>query len=184
MTEFDYWVGHTVSIEGGLSLDPDDNGNWTGGKKGSGLLKGTKFGISAASFPDEDIANLTEERAKAIYKTGYWDRCKCDSMPSRIAFLTFDCAVNCGVGTAGKVLQRVLNNIIRDRLKVDGAIGPKTLAALNRALAHCTEEELLGALLLERMKEHADIVGRHPDKLKWLRGWLLRLYRLKELVEV
>lgn len=40
---FDRLIGH----EGGYSDDPTDNGNWTGGKRGAGLLKGTKYGIGA-----------------------------------------------------------------------------------------------------------------------------------------
>ena len=40
-------LDETWGHEGGLSLDPNDRGNWTGGKKGSGELRGTKYGIAA-----------------------------------------------------------------------------------------------------------------------------------------
>ena len=51
----------TLNVEGGYQCDPDDKGNWTGGNVGVGLLKGTKYGISAASFSNVDIKNLTKE---------------------------------------------------------------------------------------------------------------------------
>ncbi|MFC0406768.1 hypothetical protein [Roseomonas elaeocarpi] len=37
--------------ERGLSMVSTDPGNWTGGQVGKGKLKGTKYGIAAASYP-------------------------------------------------------------------------------------------------------------------------------------
>jgi hypothetical protein len=45
---FDRAFEETIGLEGGFSRNPDDNGNWTGGRRGLGELKGTKYGISAA----------------------------------------------------------------------------------------------------------------------------------------
>ena len=56
---FERLMGH----EGVLSVDPNDPGNWTGRRVNVGVLRGTKFGISAAQYPDEDIPNLTRERS-------------------------------------------------------------------------------------------------------------------------
>jgi lysozyme family protein len=52
--------------EGGYTKNAKDPGNWTGGKVGKGILKGTKYGIAAASFPNLDIANLTKEQAAVV----------------------------------------------------------------------------------------------------------------------
>jgi hypothetical protein len=49
-------------------MDGKDPGNWTGGKVGKGQLKGTKYDVSAAAFPKENIAGLTKDKAIAIYK--------------------------------------------------------------------------------------------------------------------
>jgi hypothetical protein len=86
--------------EGGYSNHPDDPGNWTGGRKGHGELKGTKFGISAASYPHLDIANLTQEQADAIYQRDYWQRSGANVLPWPACLLVFDTAVLHGVGTA------------------------------------------------------------------------------------
>lgn len=82
-----------VGVEGALSVDPNDKGNWTGGQIGAGELKGTKYGISAASYPDLDIVNLTLEQAGAIYKRDYWDAWSLDTVPWDRALVTFDAAV-------------------------------------------------------------------------------------------
>ena len=55
MADFDKAFDIIVGVEGGFSLDPNDPGNWTGGKRGVGELKGTRWGISAKSYPHLDI---------------------------------------------------------------------------------------------------------------------------------
>ncbi len=52
----------TLHQEGGLSLDPKDPGNWTGGKVGLGKLLGTKYGIAAASHPGLDVRHSRSSR--------------------------------------------------------------------------------------------------------------------------
>jgi len=93
--------------EGGLSLNPEDHGNWTGGRKGQGELKGTNFGISAASYPNLDIRNLTREQAKDIYRSDYWQRSGANELPWPASLLVFDTAVLHGVGTAQRWQQEV-----------------------------------------------------------------------------
>lgn len=95
--------------EGGYSEDEEDKGNWTGGAKGVGVLKGTKYGISAASFPELDIKNLTKHEARAIYKRDYWDTIDGDNLPWPLALVAFDHAVNAGVSRAQEALKEVSN---------------------------------------------------------------------------
>lgn len=112
-----------VGVEGVFSNDPDDPGNWTGHAKGAGVLKGTKYGISAAQYPNVDIANLTLDGAEAIYLPDYWNACSCGALPWPLALLVFDCAINQGQGTARMLLQGALG------VKVDGKVGPSTITA-------------------------------------------------------
>ncbi len=72
MSDFEMAVAVVLRHEGGFQRDPGDRGNWTGGAVGLGELRGTKFGISAASYPGEDIEGLTEERAREIYYKDFW----------------------------------------------------------------------------------------------------------------
>lgn len=118
---FELVIGH----EGGFQNDRRDRGNWTTGKIGSGELKGTKYGVSAMSYPNEDIKNLTLDRAKEIYKRDYWDACSCDDLPLGVDYIVFDIAINHGVMDGKKFLQKAVG------VTVDGVIGPRTIAQVN-----------------------------------------------------
>lgn len=116
-----------VKEEGVLSLQHNDPGNWTGGKVGKGVLKGTKYGISAKAYPHLDIRNLSLEDAKGIYMLDYWYEASCDKLPWTWALPVFDCAVNQGPPIARKLMQDALG------VTPDGDIGPRTLAAVASA---------------------------------------------------
>jgi lysozyme family protein len=120
---FDTAFERLLGSEGALSLVPSDPGNWTSGIAGVGQLKGTKYGISAAQYPDENIGLLTKERAKFLYKRDFWDKIHADNLYDGVAFQTFDFAVNSGIGTAIRYLQKALN--VAD----DGIWGPISKAA-------------------------------------------------------
>jgi len=111
-----------IGNEGVLSMDPKDSGNWTKGIIGKGVLKGSKYGISAASYPNLDIKNLTLQQAKDIYLVDFW----IDGAPEEIAFDLFDTSVNSGKGRAIMLLQKTVGSI------VDGKLGPQTLEAANK----------------------------------------------------
>jgi lysozyme family protein len=99
---FQVIIGH----EGGYQNLYNDHGNWTGGKVGVGVLKGTKYGISAASYPTRDIKNLTLDDARKIYKENYWDRINGDALEPALALVAFDFAVNSGVSRAIDLLNK------------------------------------------------------------------------------
>lgn len=83
--------------EGELSLDPNDPGNYYGGK-----LVGTKFGISAAAWGGQyDIPNLTRQQAESIYRQHYW----MEGLDWPLCLLFFDSAVQHGKGTAEQWLE-------------------------------------------------------------------------------
>lgn len=112
-----------------MSLDPRDGGNWTSGKPGVGVLRGSKFGISAAAHPTVDIASLTIEQADAIRKTEYWDEVDGDMLPPSIAFMLADAGYASGPIVAISEFQLMLG------VNPDGIIGPRTLSAMRAAIA-------------------------------------------------
>ncbi|QND53433.1 hypothetical protein HB779_17225 [Phyllobacterium sp. 628] len=113
----------TLRHEGAYTNDKRDPGNWTGGKVGVGTLKGTKYGIAAASYPNLDIKNLTLNDAKPIYEAKYWRPIRGDALPVGIDLSTLDYGVNSGPSRSVKDLQSVLG------LKPDGIVGADTLKA-------------------------------------------------------
>lgn len=83
---------------------------WEGGAKYTNDPKDpggeTKFGISKRAHPEEDIKNLTPQRALEIYANDYWHKVGCDDIPSPLNIVVFDTAVNCGVGRAKDWLRK------------------------------------------------------------------------------
>jgi len=122
--DFDTAFEHVVNVEKGFQQDARDRGNWTGGAVGKGVCKGTKFGISAAAYPGEDIERLTIERARQIYRRDYWGPAGADAVPPEVKLDLFDVAVNSGVRAAVKLLQRAAGET------PDGILGPRTLQAV------------------------------------------------------
>lgn len=127
MSTSDQAIGFVLGYEGGFTNDPSDPGNWTGGAVGVGVCRGTKWGISAASYPTLDIANLTEDEARSIYLQRYWIPIAGDRLPATLALLVLDAAVNLGIGRAVRLLQSAVGT------EQDGLLGPKTLSAVQTA---------------------------------------------------
>jgi lysozyme family protein len=151
----------TAPAEGGLSMDPNDPGNWTGGRVGAGVLMGTKFGIAAADHPGVNIAALTPAAAQAIRQAEYWTPNGCDGMPSGVDLMLYDEDVNAGNHRSALILQGVLE------LVQDGSIGPVTL----RAVA-----EISPALLINQMAVAQGVFYRSLALFAQDgHGWLARL---------
>lgn len=154
---FDRLMGH----EGELSLDPEDAGNWTGGAKGKGELRGSKYGVSAASYPTLDIAALTRDEAKAIFRRDFWDRVSADRMPDGVAWQVADFAYHSGPETAIRYLQRAVG--VAD----DGRWGPVSQAALDALSETDTIMRLCG--------ERLDYLTRLSGWSTQGRGWARRM---------
>ena len=158
----------TLEHEGIFSNDRNDSGNWTGAGVGMGKLNGTKFGISAAAYPDLNIRGLTKEGAKRIYKKDYWDVNLLDDYHHEIAILWFDALVNHGRRNANKMMQRSIG--VND----DGIIGKKSKAALRAADPRKTSIIFLS----KRLQFYSCI----PTFNNYGRGWVRRITYQMELI--
>lgn len=123
MASFDTMFDRIMSHEGGLTKNPKDKGNWTGGKVGVGELKGTKYGVSAASYPNLDIENLTREQCKAIVYEDFYQALGMDRFCEPMQFQMMDAAYLHGMRNATKIFQRAV------MVKDDGIIGRNTMKA-------------------------------------------------------
>ena len=99
----------TMRWEGGdkLSLDKRDSGNWTGGRIGVGVLKGTKWGVAASAHPTLDIAKLTADEALSIFLSSYWRPIGADDLPAGLDHAVSDDAYNSGPSAALQRLRRI-----------------------------------------------------------------------------
>lgn len=84
------------------------------------------------------MRHLPLETAKSIYKSDYWDACKCGELPAPLRYPVFDAAVNSGVKRSGMWLQESLLTWF-ETLQVDGVIGNRTAYAAMQLLAFQTE---------------------------------------------
>jgi len=123
---------------GGWTINPNDPGNWTGGRKGVGQLKGTKYGIAANTYPDLDIKNLTLEQADAIYIRDYWPKAWGDDWPEGFDQITYDATVNSGPGRGPLWTCKALGYSKADRSAPKKAASlpvNEKVAAIKRAVA-------------------------------------------------
>lgn len=90
---FDQAFDRLIGIEAGYTSGKGDPGGET------------KYGISKRSYPSLDIKNLTLEDAKAIYLRDFWQTVEAHDA---IKFQVFDFAVNSGISTAIRYLQRAV----------------------------------------------------------------------------
>lgn len=144
-TVFDRVIGH----ERGYVNDPADPGGET------------QWGISKRAYPHLDIKTLTREHAKDIYRTDFWQRVHADTLPDGVAFQLFDFAVNSGIETAVRYLQRALG--VAD----DGHWGPRSQKAANAI----SESDLILALCAERL----DFMTRLKNWDHAGKGWARRI---------
>ena len=89
----------------------------------------TNLGVTKRVYEEwggeKDMVDLLVEDVAPIYQKNYWDRCKCDDLPSGFDLCVFDFAVNAGPSRSAKFLQRLIGTT------VDGGIGPNTLKAVD-----------------------------------------------------
>ena len=154
LTTFNNIIEVVLQHEGGYVNDPNDLGGET------------KYGITKRFYPDVDIKNLTKEQAKTIYHQDYWRPAKCDEVPPRLRHIYFDMCVNFGRGGAVKVLQRAANGKNKEKIEVDGGMGPATLKAIQN-------------LELERVRAYrvlrfANLVIKKPEQERFWFGWYRR----------
>ena len=186
LSRFDECFKKVLNVEGGYSDHPSDKG----GKTNYGITEGTlNAAYKAGLVKHNDIKQITAEEAKTIYKVNYWDKCKCDDLPKPLDLYVFDTAVNCGVGTSAKFLQEVINKVVgANILAVDGIVGAMTIGAvegwLSRYKADCTFPVLFLCNLFmdRRLQYYSNIVAKNGSQIVFLRGWLNRVLKLKEVM--
>lgn len=118
---FDRSLQLVLVHEGGFANHPKDPGGAT--------MKGVTLETFRRNFGSDktvnDLRNISQEQLAHVYRSGYWDKCKCDQLPSGVDYTVFDLAVNSGPGRAAKFLQSAVG------APQDGAIGPNTLGKVN-----------------------------------------------------
>lgn len=148
-----------INVEGGYVNDPDDAGG------------PTKYGVTIKTLSEylgrpakiEEVKTLSLDRAKAIFKSRYWDTCKLDAIKSQVvAHFIFDQSINSGQGTAIIKAQEVVG------AKIDGLMGPTTIAMINAF----PEKEFIKRFFKAIQLRYIEICVSKPSQLKYIEGWI------------
>ena len=115
----------------------------------------TNLGVTKKVYQEhggtKDMKDLLVEDVAPIYKKGYWDKMKCDDIPSGLDLCLFDFGVNAGPGRAAKFLQQMIGTT------VDGGIGPNTLAKLEEYIRENGEHEAVNKYQEMRQKYYEQL---------------------------
>ncbi|MEQ8406036.1 MAG: glycosyl hydrolase 108 family protein [Oceanicaulis sp.] len=163
MADFDRAMEAVVKWEGGFVNHPDD----PGGATNLGITRNTLSGWRGRPVSVEEVRDLTYEEAKAIYRTLYWDVCRCGEMEWPAALMVFDASVNHGVRQAARFLQRAVG------VTADGIIGPITLGAVQAVDAKTVAE----AVAARRMAFYGELATFGVFGFGWARR-LMNILRL------
>lgn len=159
--------------------DPDDPGGAT--NHGVTIHTMRRLGLDLTGdgqVTQADVRRLTQQQAIDIFVDHYFARPRIADLPEPLHPTVFDMYVNAG-GNAVKILQRLLGKMGYD-ITVDGAIGPKTIAATARAHASAPDH-IVDAYGIERRNYYFDLADRRPASRKYARsraggkgGWITR----------
>ncbi len=150
-----------LQIEGGYVNHPAD----PGGPTNMGITIATLRAWRGRHVDISDVKNLTKAEAGQIYRKNYWGHG--DELSAGLDFALFDFAVNSGVGTATKHLQKVLG------VPADGAIGPVTLAAAAKVDPALAINKLMDARL-----DYLEGLRTWPT---FGRGWTARMTSVRRV---
>lgn len=168
-------IKNILKVEGGYVNDPRDSG----GETNHGV---TIYTARSAGY-DGYMRDMTKGDAIDIYRCLYWDKNNLDAIAALsecVAEKVFDIAVNMGNGRAGEFLQRMLN-VLNNRgkfypdIRVDGAIGARTAAALQAFLKRrgdSGEEVLLKGLESLQGAFYVTLSERREKDESFVYGWL------------
>ena len=143
--------------EGGYVNHPNDPGGET------------NFGIAKKFYPEEDIKNMTKERATYLYYKDYWILMNLKGLQNEeLVLQVFDFGVNAGIKTSIRMLQRLVG--VTD----DGIIGKITTKVVNDQPI-----ELVDKFKMRRKIFYMNLAAKKPKLQVFLRGWLRRVDHTK-----
>ncbi|WP_298845519.1 glycoside hydrolase family 108 protein [uncultured Clostridium sp.] len=181
------------AIEGGWVNDPDDSGQETflgiarakdpnpavwaivdDIKKRNPIFTkqaqdGNPKNLNSLLYANKELNDLIDN----IYQRSYWDVNRLGEInDQQLAANVCDCGVNCGTKTSAIMLQKAYN-LTTDKGKIseDGAIGGKTLGAINDSDA----EVIYNKYNELRVAYYENIIARKPSQAKFRKSWMSRV---------
>lgn len=143
--------------EGGYVNHPNDPGGET------------NMGIAKKYYPDEDIKNMTVERATYLYYRDYWKPMNLKGLKNEdLVLQVFDFGINSGIRWSIRLLQRTIG------VPDDGYVGPITTKVANDF-----GPEIVDIFKKRRRMFYINLATKKPGMSVFLRGWLRRVDNTK-----
>lgn len=176
-------LAELLGVEGGYSNLAADRG----GKTSYGITESVATG--SPWLYEGDMRDLPLELAEEIYWKNYWDTKRLrlqavSEIHGEVAREIFEQAVNTGVYSTAKRVQRVLNILNRDEslypdMKVDGWLGMATHAAMIELKQAGDSRYLLQWLNVAQGRHYFDLCENDPSQEAFARGWVDKRVQVK-----
>jgi lysozyme family protein len=157
----------TLAYEGGYSNHPLD--------PGAATMNGVTQGVYDEDrrdrrLPTRDVRMMTTAERDGIYRRRYWNMVHGDDLPLGCDYAVFDFAVNSGVRTASRAIQKIVG------VEPDGVIGQVTLKAVNE-FASSLGTVMLSDAICEARMAYLRSLDSFPTFGK---GWTVRVMGARE----
>lgn len=152
-------IENTLKKEGFFSNHPYDKG----GKTMYGITENVarKFGYKGP------METMPKDIAIEIYKKAYW-RKEFEQLDYLIAEFLFDCNVNHGYKGMSTILQKSINYLTRNNIKVDGYAGKETYAMATKLQS----KRFYVVLNATRCNYYLNICDKNENQEVFIYGWL------------
>ncbi len=180
MADFDPCFEKVIVLEGGYKLHdiPGDRGGKTyAGISENNWPRWEGWGKIRADEFDSELTGMV----RSFYKTHFWDKIQGDGINAQdVAYHMFDFAVNAGLKTAVRMVQRIVG------ATPDGIFGNQTFTRINEMVADEKDERIFVVTFsLFKVFRYKDICmndkRRKEDKIvsnqKFLCGWINRVQK-------
>lgn len=171
MAEFNQAIEYVLENEGGLV----DNSKDHGGITNFGITLPMLQSYRNKQCSDADIRSLSQDEAKRLYESLFWDRLHISGLSQPIATAILDTAVNQGQVVAIKLAQHCLGTNILP----DGIMGVETLNALDKVNPELFIYSYVGML----QDRYVDFCVNATNQIIFLKGWLRRSRKLITILE-
>lgn len=162
----------TMSREGGYRLHNVKGDR--GGLTYAGIARNFNPGWPGWAYIDRGEQPPTA-LVRTFYRENYWDAIRGDELPPSIAHTIFDFAVNSSAPGRPRVAVKLAQLVAG--AEPDGAIGPKTIAAL-KAMPSMSGEQVFAVLYaIAKLTRYAEICNADKTRVQaktFLLGWLNR----------
>lgn len=188
MANFYTSYNKTARYEGGYANHPADKGgetyagiarnywpNWEGWQTIDAIKRTAKTAkdINAKARVNSKLQDSISD----FYRVYFWKNLG-GLNSQQLADSVYDMSVNAGVGRASKMLQQAYNQVdgIKIKLVEDGAIGPKTISAINELTSDKVGEMALHMKYSLSRADYYKSIAK-GNQAQFLAGWLKRIER-------